>query len=438
LSIYQPQKELLDSLCHSAVRAVGGSVGAIAFRQPKSTDFLLQSPIEYETLNRLTVPEDGIVGRAWQEKQPVLALETAEFNAGDAAVAAKIQAAAAYAIPISNKDDIYSVLLVYLPYGPLFPNGDISLLRLLTDRVALFLSYVTLIEKERKLVEELHQNSKALIEARDSLEIRVQERTAELAAVNHELQQFTYIISHDLRSPLVNLKGFVTELKLSLEEISRSLEKTLPHLDESDRQMLTEIIQGDMPESMEFISMAALRMNKLVTTLLDLSRQGYRQINFQWLNMEQLIEDTLKTLAHAIEEKNVQIKVGSLPEVFADEIAIEQIMTNLLTNAINYLKPESVGQVSIFGESDGEIVTYHIADNGRGIAPKNNEMVFAPFRRIGASEVAGEGMGLAYVQTLVRRHNGRIWFHSQPGIGSTFSFTLPLTQPEPEPEKAEI
>lgn len=437
ISINQPEDEVLDFLCQSAVRAVGGTAAAVAFKNKSDSDFRLHAPHTYEALDRLTIPEDGFAGRAWREIKPVLVFEAADFEPGDRFAADKVQAEAVYAIPIANDDDIYSLLLVYLPFIPLFPNDNITLLKLLTDRVALFSSFVTLIEKERKLVEDLNKNSKALIEARDLLEARVQERTADLATVNKELQQFTYIISHDLRSPLVNLRGFVTELKYSLKKIESILEVAAPHIDESDRLLLRQILDDELPESMDFISMAAIRMNNLVSTLLDLSRQGHRTLYFSWIDMEQLIDDTLKTLAHNIEEKDVQIKIGAMPMVYADEIAVEQIITNLVSNAINYLRPGIQGKISIKGDENEEEVTYHIMDNGRGIATKHKELVFAPFRRIGKSEVEGEGMGLAYVRALIRRHNGRIWFHSKKGLGTTFSFTLPKSQPEEETAETE-
>jgi len=95
-----------------------------------------------------------------------------------------------------------------------------------------------------------------------------------------------------------------------------------------------------------------------------------------------------------------------------------------LSNAVKYLDPQRPGKVEVTGEhANGETV-FHVRDNGRGIADEEMDKVFAPFRRAGKQDVPGEGMGLPYVETMVRRHGGRIWCRSQPGVGTTFSFTL--------------
>jgi signal transduction histidine kinase len=109
----------------------------------------------------------------------------------------------------------------------------------------------------------------------------------------------------------------------------------------------------------------------------------------------------------------------------ADRTAMELIFGNLLSNAVLYLRPGCPGQIEVTGEAGSDETTFHIKDNGRGIAEEERNKVFEPFRRAGKPDTPGEGMGLAYVQALVRRHGGRIWFTSQPGVGTTFSFTIP-------------
>ncbi len=98
-------------------------------------------------------------------------------------------------------------------------------------------------------------------------------------------------------------------------------------------------------------------------------------------------------------------------------------MGNIISNAIKYLDLRRKGEIVIFGEQDELLTTFHMRDNGRGIAEAQYDKIFAPFRR-GISDVEGEGMGLAYVQALVKRHRGDIWFESTPDVGSTFSFTI--------------
>ena len=119
------------------------------------------------------------------------------------------------------------------------------------------------------------------------------------------------------------------------------------------------------------------------------------------------------------------VNVGPLPEVVADRTALEQILGNLLTNAVLYLEPGRPGRIEVGGSRGPDETTFFVRDNGRGIAPEDMPKVFAPFRRAGKQDVKGEGMGLAYVRTLVRRHGGEIRCESQLGVGTTFTFTLP-------------
>jgi len=117
--------------------------------------------------------------------------------------------------------------------------------------------------------------------------------------------------------------------------------------------------------------------------------------------------------------------LGALPDVVADRTSMEQIMGNILGNAVKYLEPGRPGRIEIFGERGETATTFIVRDNGRGIAQEDMFKVFAPFRRAGKQNVPGEGMGMAYVQALVRRHGGQIHCESELGVGTTFTFSLP-------------
>ncbi len=264
----------------------------------------------------------------------------------------------------------------------------------------------------------------ALRDAHRKLEIRVRERTTDLRTVNEELSSFTYIVSHDLRAPLVNLKGFAGELRESVGIINDRINTALPHLDEQQTADVLQAIQKDIPEALAFIESSVARMDHLTSAVLKLSRMGRRELNPEPINMDALAQSIVNSLAHQIKQKQATVTIGSLPEVIADRTAIEQIMGNLLSNAVNYLRPNCPGYIEVTGESSGDEVTFHIKDNGRGIAPDDSHKVFEPFRRAGKPDAPGEGMGLAYTQAIVRRHGGRIWYTSQLGEGTTFSFTI--------------
>jgi signal transduction histidine kinase len=421
----QPPQQLLDLLSLYAVRAVGGSAGTTAHWQPETKDFLLVPPEEYDVFSGLQIPDGGNIGRSWHTQTAILLQETSDYGPGDQQAAAQVKANALAVVPIRVLEKPFCLLLVFLPYRPLFPGDDLALLNLFANRVSIALAFAPLLEHERNLVQTLKKRTTELQEAHDTLEQRVQERTAEIAAVNDELKQFIYIVSHDLRSPLVNLRGFVSEMNHSIEDIKALKPKFLPQLDEADQKTIAMALDEDIAEAIEFINVATLRMDKLVMALLDLSRLGRRSIFLEPVDMNEIVADTLKTLGHVIVEKGVTVQTDPLPTIQADLLSIEQITSNLLTNAVNYLDPERPGRLIISATQEPDSVTIHFKDNGRGIAPADHEKIFAPFRRAGNQDVPGDGMGLAHVQALVRSHNGRISFDSQSGSGTTFHLTLP-------------
>jgi signal transduction histidine kinase len=157
---------------------------------------------------------------------------------------------------------------------------------------------------------------------------------------------------------------------------------------------------------------------------LQLSRLGRRELHLEQIDMDALVKEVLQVLEHQIAQRQVRVRVGALPPVYADRTALEQIFGNLLSNAVNYLSPGRPGEVVITAERRPEHTTFHVQDNGRGIAAEDITRVFEPFRRVGKQDVPGEGMGLAYVQTLVRRHGGTICCRSTPEVGTTFTFTI--------------
>jgi signal transduction histidine kinase len=188
---------------------------------------------------------------------------------------------------------------------------------------------------------------------------------------------------------------------------------------------MTEIIRGDVPEAMKFIGSSVSRMDGLINAILMLSRAGHRELKPELINMKELTNSIISSLAHQIERSRTSVLVEGLPAITADKVAMEQIMGNLLDNALKYLAQDREGKIAVTSEPGVDEVTFHIRDNGRGIAKDDLTRVFEIFRRVGKQDVAGEGMGLAHVKALVKRHDGRIWCESEPGVGTTFSFTIP-------------
>ncbi|NEW86470.1 histidine kinase [Rhodopseudomonas sp. WA056] len=270
-----------------------------------------------------------------------------------------------------------------------------------------------------------------------NLESTVQERTTDLREANEEIQRFAYIVSHDLRSPLVNIMGFTSELEELRSDIFRRI-ATLsrevagkqsaanadsdgePELEPADRQL-----SEDFTEALGFIKSSIGKMDRLISAILNLTREGRRQFQPVRIDTRELIENIASTVAHQAAEADAQIRIEPLPEIVSDRLALEQIFSNLIDNALKYLKNGVPGDIVIRGRQKLGFVIFEIADNGRGIDPKDHQRIFDLFRRAGTQDRPGQGIGLAHVRALVRRLGGTMSVSSALGEGSTFTITLP-------------
>lgn len=244
------------------------------------------------------------------------------------------------------------------------------------------------------------------------------------AQLVEEIKNFAYIVSHDLRSPLVNLSGFSRELTWALETVKPAIELGMSHMPEQDRAKVAAAIEEDIPESLAFIGSSVSHMNNQVNGLLQLARLGRTELYFEPLAMNDLVDHILGTFAYEITQRGVTVSVGALPDISGDRTSIDQIMANLIGNAVKYLEPSRPGRIAISGERLLEATRFEVHDNGRGIRTEDLGRVFDIFQRSGNTDVAGEGLGLSFVRALVRRHGGRVWCKSTPGVGSTFFFTV--------------
>ncbi|MFC6389736.1 MHYT domain-containing protein [Methylorubrum zatmanii] len=243
------------------------------------------------------------------------------------------------------------------------------------------------------------------------------EAEAELRESNDEIQRYAYIVSHDLRAPLVNVMGFTSELEATREEV-RALLRDHPQ---------AQRIDEEMGEALGFIQAAIVKMERLIAAILKLSREGRRRFAPEPLDMTALIRGIADAQRHQADRRGATVTVAQdLPGIVADRLAIEQVFGNLIDNAVKYLDPARPGSIRITAKpAPGNRVRFAVADNGRGIAPKDHARVFELFRRAGAQDQPGEGIGLASVKALVRALGGRIELSSEPGLGTTFIVTLP-------------
>jgi signal transduction histidine kinase len=271
-----------------------------------------------------------------------------------------------------------------------------------------------------------------------NLEATVDERTADLREANDEIQRFAYIVSHDLRSPLVNIMGFTSELEELRGDIFRRI-ATLARA--SDSAPLVPASGGDIDaaldgqdqqlsqeftEALGFIKSSIGKMDRLITAILNLTREGRREFQPVQIDTRELIEAIVSTVAHQAAEAEAQIRIEPLPDIVSDRLAMEQIFSNLIDNALKYLKPGVPGDITIRGRTKLGFAIFEVADNGRGIDPKDHKRIFDLFRRAGTQDKPGQGIGLAHVRALVRRLGGTMSVSSELNNGSTFTITLPI------------
>lgn len=273
---------------------------------------------------------------------------------------------------------------------------------------------------------ELGASRHALRRANTGLEAAVQERTAQLSRANSEIQRFAYIVSHDLRSPLVNVMGFTAELETATKTLDDLLEKANRERPETVSDEARTIIQDDLPEAIHFIRSSTEKMDRLINAILRLSRLGRRELMPEWLDLNTLVQEVIDTLRIRIDEAGGEVEIeGVLPKIYSDRVAVEQILANLIENAIKYSHKDRAPYISIHARSHGPRIDIVVADNGRGIDARDHERVFDLFRRSGTQDKTGEGIGLAHVRALAYRLDGTVTLESALGIGATFTINLP-------------
>ncbi|QIK97131.1 histidine kinase [Sphingomonas sp. HDW15A] len=260
-----------------------------------------------------------------------------------------------------------------------------------------------------------------------NLEGAVAERTADLKRANDEIQRFAYIVSHDLRSPLVNVMGFTAEL----ESANKALTAFIADVEEKHPELLTNearlAASEDLPESIGFIRTSTQKMDRLINAILTLSRQGRRVLTPEHLPMNMIVGEIAASLATLAEERGATIEIdGKLPDLSHDRLAVDQIFQNIIENATKYSRDDVPNVIHVRGKREGSRAIFEIEDKGRGIAPADHERIFDLFRRSGVQDQKGEGIGLAHVRALAYRLGGSVTVRSEIHEGSTFIVDLPI------------
>lgn len=242
-----------------------------------------------------------------------------------------------------------------------------------------------------------------LVETRQALA----QRTAELEASNRELESFSYSVSHDLRAPLRHIHGFVNALQEHLA-ITEPGQATLA--DPKVRHYLS------------IIEESSRKMAHLIDGLLTLSRLGRRQLELKTLELRPLVEAAIALVETPEEEPAITFDIGPLPTVQGDSVLLQQVLVNLISNAVKFSRHQPHPRIEIDSLPDQ---TIFVRDNGIGFPMQYADKLFGAFQRLHSQrEFEGTGIGLAIVQQIIQRHGGQIWAESQPDHGATFFFKL--------------
>ena len=236
------------------------------------------------------------------------------------------------------------------------------------------------------------------------LEEKVKQRTSDLEASNKELESFSYSVSHDLRAPLRHINGYV--------------------------DLLNERYNEDLPEKaqhyLSVISNASKQMGTLIDELLLYSRTGRQVISKVDLNMDSLIHEIVEKFRFEVQNRKIEWDISKLPKIIADYTMMKQVWTNLIDNALKYSRNNEITKIKIGYSEEKEYHKFFIQDNGVGFDMKYAGKLFGVFQRLHSqTEFEGTGIGLANVQRIIHKHNGRVWADAELYKGATFYYTIP-------------
>ena len=251
--------------------------------------------------------------------------------------------------------------------------------------------------------------AKAQIEGlNEQLELRVQERTAQLNATIKELEAFSYSVSHDLRAPLRAIDGF--SKLLSEDYYSR--------LDAEGRRLI------------DIIRNSTVKMGHLIDGLLGFSRLGRQALASSEVDMTELANDAFAEADSAETGRNVEIRIDDLPPALGDRLLLRQVFINLLSNALKFTRGRNPAVIEVGCGMNGDQNIFYVRDNGVGFDMRYADKLFGVFQRLhSVNEFEGTGLGLAIVQRIVHRHGGRVWAEGILGQGATIFFSLPKLKP---------
>lgn len=392
-SIQQPGDHTRYELLSRLVRAVSRSlstdlVGVLLARENGGEDLWVKANVSAGALTEL--PQSGAVRQSWTQRTPQIVYRRYNASPVDAAFMTRLQVEMMLIVPLETTEHAFGLLVVCLENGSLFVDDDLQLLTVFVQQTAIVLENIAVLNALRSYADELEQ--------------RVQERTRELARSNEELRQFAFVASHDLKEPLRTITSYLQLIEARYTD----------QLDDDGREFIGFAVKG------------AARMKNLIEDLLVYSRVDRRERTITSVTVEAVLDEACQSLATSIQEAEATITHDHLPEIQADHRLLLQLLQNLLSNAIKY-RGSHPPKIHIGVKQQPTEWVFCVQDNGIGIERQYLETIFVIFKRLhNQHEYSGTGIGLAVCKKAVEIHGGRIWAESEPGVGSTFYFTIPI------------
>lgn len=266
------------------------------------------------------------------------------------------------------------------------------------------------------------------ITQRKADEAELMRYAADIAEKNKELETIVYTVSHDLRSPLVNVQGFAKQLSRACDSVRGSMAAAAGG--SVPAQELRQPVDVAIPQALRFINAGVVKMESLLAGLLRYSRLGRVALMIAPLDMNRLLAEIVAAMKFQLDEAKAEVRVEPLPACLGDSVQTSQVFTNLMENALKYRDPARAPRVRVTGRLEQGNAVYTVSDNGIGIAEGHQQKVFEIFHRLNPDATGGEGLGLTIAQRVLERQKGRIWIESREGVGSHFFVALPAAPTE--------
>jgi len=304
------------------------------------------------------------------------------------------------AFPLFVGGRVDGVLTLYSGQKDYFNQEEVAVLNSLAEDLSFAMEAMNREARRRQAEEEIRRLN-------EELEARVKARTAELEFANREMEAFSYSVSHDLKAPIRAMQGFSRML----------VGEHAAKLDAEGRRLLQVVCDNTK------------LMHHLIDDLLALSRLGRLQIRKSVINLTAMVRQIFDQLRTQTPERDLRLTVGDLPPALGDQSLLNQVMMNLLGNAVKFTKSRETAVIEVGGRTEGKEDIYYVKDNGVGFDERYADKLFGVFQRLhDGEEFEGTGVGLSIVKRIVQRHGGRVWAKGKVGEGATFYFALPKNE----------